>query len=106
MPITRALGMSVSRAGRTLPRGFRAAPFSTSVQRRADATAPFRLPDPRNEPKPEYRKGSPERKKLEEALSKLRSQLPVRSDVFYNGTIQATSNHLTKSCPQSMEPSS
>ncbi|KAI8656788.1 Multifunctional fusion protein [Fusarium sp. Ph1] len=99
MPITRALGMSVGRAGRTLPRGLRVAPFSTSVQRRADATALFRLPDPRNEPNPEYRKGSPERKKLEEALSKLRSQLPVRSDVFYNGSIQATSKSLDQVMP-------
>ncbi|RSL76239.1 hypothetical protein CEP51_010139 [Fusarium floridanum] len=99
MAITRALGMSVSRVGRTLPRGLRAAPFNTSVQKRADATVPFRLPDPRNEPNPEYRRGSPERKKLEEALSKLRSQLPVRSDVFYNGSIQATSNSLDQVMP-------
>ncbi|RSM19049.1 hypothetical protein CDV31_002180 [Fusarium ambrosium] len=99
MAITRALGMSVSRVGRTLPRRLRAAPFSTSLQKRADATVPFRLPDPRNEPNPEYRRGSPEREKLEEALSKLRSQLPVRSDVFYNGSIQATSNSLDQVMP-------
>ncbi|RSL94844.1 hypothetical protein CEP52_012421 [Fusarium oligoseptatum] len=98
MPITRALGMSVSRVGRTLPRGLRVAPFSTSVQKRADATVPFRLPDPRNEPN-NTEKGSPERKKLEEALFKLRSQLPVRSDVFYNGSIQATSNSLDQVMP-------
>ncbi|EEU42050.1 uncharacterized protein NECHADRAFT_85894 [Fusarium vanettenii 77-13-4] len=99
MPITRALGMSAGRGGRALPRGLRVAPFSTSVWRRPDATVQFRLPNPRNEPNTEYRKGSPERKKLEEALSKLRSRLPVRSDVFYNGTIQTTSKSLDQVMP-------
>ncbi|RSL73815.1 hypothetical protein CEP54_000027 [Fusarium duplospermum] len=50
MPIPRVLGMSVSRVGRTLSRGLQAAPFRTSVKRRADTTVPFKLPDPRNEP--------------------------------------------------------
>ncbi|KAH6898081.1 putative pyrroline-5-carboxylate dehydrogenase [Thelonectria olida] len=39
---------------------------------------------------PLYTKGSEERAKLEEALTKLRSQLPVRSEIFYNGKVQKT----------------
>ncbi|KAJ4216700.1 hypothetical protein NW759_009274 [Fusarium solani] len=98
MPITRALGMSVSRAGRTLPRGFRAAPFSTSVQRRADATAPFRLPDPRNEPN-NTEKAPLNARSLKRLYPSSARSSPVRSDVFYNGTIQATSKSLDQVMP-------
>ncbi|KAL4983353.1 Aldehyde/histidinol dehydrogenase [Aspergillus falconensis] len=58
-------------------------------QIRTRATAPFRLPDARNEPNPTYVKGSPERLKIESALSKLRAQLPVQSSIYYNGKAQA-----------------
>lgn len=37
---------------------------------------------------PTYTRGSPERQKLEQALTKLRSQLPARSDIYYNGKAQ------------------
>ncbi|CBF70342.1 hypothetical protein AN6022.2 [Aspergillus nidulans FGSC A4] len=58
-------------------------------QIRTKATAPSRLPDARNEPNPTYVKGSSERLKIESALSKLRSQLPVQSSIYYNGKVQA-----------------
>ncbi|KAL2844334.1 Aldehyde/histidinol dehydrogenase, partial [Aspergillus pseudoustus] len=60
------------------------------LQIRGKATSPFRLPDPRNEPNPLYKGGSEERAKLEQALTKLRTQLPVQSSIFYNGTAQSS----------------
>lgn len=38
--------------------------------------------------KPLYKVGSPERAKVEEALQKMRSQLPLPSSIFYNGVSQ------------------
>ncbi|OQD86995.1 hypothetical protein PENANT_c006G01950 [Penicillium antarcticum] len=60
---------------------------------------PFRLPDARNEPNPEYRTGSPERAKVEEALKQLRSQMPVRSELFYDGKFQASSQSWDQPLP-------
>ncbi|KAL4911896.1 Aldehyde/histidinol dehydrogenase [Aspergillus aurantiobrunneus] len=68
-------------------------------QLRTKATAPFRLPDPRNEPNPLYTRGSPERLKLEAALSDLRSQLPVQSHVYYNGQTQQVSKSWDQPLP-------
>ncbi|KAL4750350.1 hypothetical protein BDW72DRAFT_213420 [Aspergillus terricola var. indicus] len=68
-------------------------------QIRTKATAPFRLPDARNEPNPTYVKGSPERLKVESALSKLRSQLPVQSSIYYNGKVQAASRSWDQPLP-------
>ncbi|EXU97751.1 delta-1-pyrroline-5-carboxylate dehydrogenase domain protein [Metarhizium robertsii] len=59
------------------------------VQTRTKVTLPFRLPDERNEPNPEYRRGSAERAQVERELARLRASLPVRSDIFYNGQAQA-----------------
>ncbi|KAJ5718650.1 hypothetical protein N7488_004296 [Penicillium malachiteum] len=70
-----------------------------SIQLRTKATAPFRLPDPRNEPNPLYKKGSEERIKLEEALVKLRSQLPVQSNIYYNGQAQASAQSWDQPLP-------
>ncbi|KAL3496996.1 Aldehyde/histidinol dehydrogenase [Aspergillus germanicus] len=60
------------------------------LQTRGKATAPFRLPDPRNEPNPLYKRGSEERAKLEQALGKLRTQLPVQSNIYYDGKAQSS----------------
>ncbi|KAL5043908.1 hypothetical protein BDW71DRAFT_216138 [Aspergillus fruticulosus] len=68
-------------------------------QIRTRATAPFRLPDARNEPNPTYVKGSPERLKIESALSKLRAQLPVQSSIYYNGKAQAASRSWDQPLP-------
>lgn len=46
---------------------------------------PFRLPDPRNEPSPTYEKGSPERKQIEETLKRMKSQIPLQSEILFNG---------------------
>jgi 1-pyrroline-5-carboxylate dehydrogenase len=67
--------------------------------RRWQSTSPFRLPDPRNEPNPTYAKGSPERARIEEALKRLRSQLPLKSEVFFNGTSQSTSKSWNQPLP-------
>ncbi|KAK2595371.1 1-pyrroline-5-carboxylate dehydrogenase [Conoideocrella luteorostrata] len=55
---------------------------------RMKATMPFRVPDERNEPNPEYRKSSPERAEVEKELARLRSALPLKSEIFYNGQAQ------------------
>lgn len=91
-----------------------------SHQIRTKATAPFKLPAARNEPnvsgtdklrpiivycsginpyQPQYIRGSPERQQLEAALVKLRSQLPVKSSIFYNGKPQEVSKSLSQPMP-------
>ncbi|TPX12623.1 uncharacterized protein E0L32_000800 [Thyridium curvatum] len=57
------------------------------------------LPKPRNEPNPSYVKGSPERAKLEEALRKMKAQIPLKSEVTINGKVQATSQSLVQPMP-------
>ncbi|KAJ4256177.1 hypothetical protein NW762_009254 [Fusarium torreyae] len=67
----------------------RASTPSISIQKRGNATIlPFRLPAARNEPNPTYTKNSPERAKVEAALKKLRSELPVKSEIIFNGVSQ------------------
>jgi 1-pyrroline-5-carboxylate dehydrogenase len=73
--------------------------FHLKATRCWQSTSPFRLPDPRNEPNPTYAKGSPERARIEEALKRLRSQLPLKSEVFFNGTSQSTSKSWDQSLP-------
>ncbi|CAG8879024.1 unnamed protein product [Penicillium nalgiovense] len=87
------------RAARPTGSRLRSVPVGLSIQARAKTTMPFRLPDGRNEPNPLYKKGSPERAKLEEALTKLRSQLPVRSELFYDGKLQASSKSWDQPLP-------
>ncbi|KAJ5092576.1 hypothetical protein NUU61_007446 [Penicillium alfredii] len=77
----------------------RSVPVRSSTQIRNKATAPFRLPDPKNEPNALYTRGSPERAKLEEALTKLRSQLPVQSSLYYNGTAQQSAQSWDQPLP-------
>ncbi|KAE8376620.1 putative pyrroline-5-carboxylate dehydrogenase [Aspergillus bertholletiae] len=48
---------------------------------------------------PLYLRGSQERAKVEEALTQLRSQLPVRSEVFYNGVAQSVSKSVDQPMP-------
>ncbi|KAL4910388.1 hypothetical protein BDW74DRAFT_173844 [Aspergillus multicolor] len=69
------------------------------TQIRGKATAPFRLPDARNEPNPTYTKGSPERLKIESALKTLRAQLPVQSSIYYNGKAQSASTSWDQPLP-------
>ncbi|WYZ36878.1 hypothetical protein EsH8_II_000384 [Colletotrichum jinshuiense] len=92
--------MRSARPVRSLRGGLRpiSAPVALS-QRRTKSTAPFRLPDPRNEPNPTYEKNSPERAKLEEALNKLRAQLPARSDLFFNGQTQKAAKSFNTVLP-------
>jgi 1-pyrroline-5-carboxylate dehydrogenase len=60
---------------------------------------PFRLPDARNEPNPTYEKGSVERSKLEDALKKLKSQLPLQSQLLFNGKSQPIDKSWDQSLP-------
>ncbi|KGO41336.1 Aldehyde dehydrogenase, C-terminal [Penicillium expansum] len=87
------------RSARPTGSRLRPVPAGLSIQTRAKTTLPFRLPDARNEPNPLYKKGSPERAKLEEALAKLRSQLPVRSELFFDGKLQASSKSWDQPLP-------
>ncbi|KAH7028776.1 1-pyrroline-5-carboxylate dehydrogenase [Microdochium trichocladiopsis] len=68
-------------------------------QSRSKATVPFRLPDPRNEPNPTYAKGSAERAGVEGALSRLRSQLPAKSDVAFSGQTHSVSKSVRQVMP-------
>ncbi|RYO34966.1 Delta-1-pyrroline-5-carboxylate dehydrogenase [Alternaria arborescens] len=61
---------------------------SLHCQLRTKATVPFRLPDARNEPNPTYERGSPERTKLEETLKRMKSQIPMQSEIHFNGKSQ------------------
>ncbi|KAJ6081739.1 hypothetical protein N7499_006613 [Penicillium canescens] len=90
---------SLMRLRATRPTGTHLRSLPGIMQTRSKATMPFRLPDARNEPNPEYRKGSPERAKVEEALKKLRSQMPVRSELFYDGKFQASSQSWDQPLP-------
>ncbi|KGQ03295.1 Delta-1-pyrroline-5-carboxylate dehydrogenase [Beauveria bassiana D1-5] len=60
---------------------------------------PFRLPDERNEPNFEYRKGSLERQKVQQELQRLRAALPLRSHVICDGQVQSTSESLDQVLP-------
>lgn len=51
------------------------------------------------ESKPLYKKGSEERTKLEEALKKLRSQLPVQSSIYYDGQAQKSAQSWDQPLP-------
>jgi 1-pyrroline-5-carboxylate dehydrogenase len=72
---------------------------TTCLQTRSKVTVPFRLPDARNEPNPTYVKGSPERTKVEEALKKLKSQLPLQSEIFINGKSHSASQSWDQPLP-------
>lgn len=48
---------------------------------------------------PLYTRGSPERLKVEAALTDLRSQLPVQSHIYYNGKAQAVSKSWDQPLP-------
>lgn len=48
---------------------------------------------------PTYTKNSPERAKLEEALKKLRTQLPAKSDLFFGGQTQAAAKSFDTVLP-------
>jgi len=87
------------RTARSFTPRLRLGPARPLYQIRGKATTPFRLPDPRNEPNPLYKRGSEERSKLEEALVKLRSQLPVQSSIYYNGQTQKSAQSWDQPLP-------
>ncbi|KAJ5110160.1 hypothetical protein N7532_002805 [Penicillium argentinense] len=91
------------RTARSFAPRLRVSPARPFLQLRGKATSPFRLPDPRNEPNPLYKKGSEERVKLEEALVKLRAQLPVQSNIVYNGQAQKSAKSWDQPLPAEHE---
>lgn len=92
---------TLSQFPRNAPRQLESIRRSTFLQPqlRTKATVPFRLPDARNEPNPTYEKGSPERVGLEAALKRLKSQLPLKSEIFYNGVSQQVSKSWDQPLP-------
>ncbi|KAH7361188.1 Aldehyde/histidinol dehydrogenase [Pyrenochaeta sp. MPI-SDFR-AT-0127] len=68
-------------------------------QLRTKATVPFRLPDARNEPNPTYEKGSPERTQLEATLKRMKSQIPLQSEILFNGKSQEVSKAWDQPLP-------
>ncbi|KAI5926864.1 Aldehyde/histidinol dehydrogenase [Camillea tinctor] len=73
--------------------------FPLVAARRGVATAPFRLPDERNEPNFHYQSGSKELAGVQAALTRLRSQLPLKSEIFINGKAQTASKSLDQVMP-------
>ncbi|KAH7556167.1 hypothetical protein BM1_06693 [Bipolaris maydis] len=63
------------------------------------ATLPFQLPPERNEPNPNYEKGSPERAEIEKALKELQAQIPLKSNIFINGIAQQSSKSWDQVLP-------
>ncbi|KAE8158606.1 Aldehyde/histidinol dehydrogenase [Aspergillus tamarii] len=98
MSSTKMLSMRLSNTARSSARSVRPFPSAT-LQIRTKATMPFRLPDARNEPNLHYTRGSQERAKVEAALKELRSQLPVKSEVYYNGVAQKVSKSVDQPMP-------
>ncbi|KAF1851675.1 delta-1-pyrroline-5-carboxylate dehydrogenase [Cucurbitaria berberidis CBS 394.84] len=68
-------------------------------QLRTKATVPFRLPDARNEPNPTYEKGSIERTKLEETLKRMKTQIPLQSEIHFSGKSQQVSSAWDQPLP-------
>ncbi|KAI4907282.1 hypothetical protein J4E90_009785 [Alternaria incomplexa] len=68
-------------------------------QLRTKATVPFRLPDARNEPNPTYERGSPERTQLEVTLKRMKSQIPLQSEIHFNGKSQQVSRSWDQPLP-------
>lgn len=71
----------------------------SSTHIRTKATVPFRLPSAYNEPNPTYEKGSPERLGVEEAIKKLKSNLPLRSEIYISNTSQSYSKSWSQPLP-------
>ncbi|KAI4702112.1 hypothetical protein J4E81_002474 [Alternaria sp. BMP 2799] len=68
-------------------------------QLRTKATVPFRLPDARNEPNPTYERGSAERTQLEVTLKRMKSQIPLQSEIHFNGKSQQVSRSWDQPLP-------
>ncbi|KAJ4310047.1 hypothetical protein N0V94_008633 [Neodidymelliopsis sp. IMI 364377] len=75
------------------------APRLASLQARTNVTVPFRLPAARNEPNPTYKEGSEERTELVKVLKRLRTELPLKSDIFLNGTSQPSAGSWDQPIP-------
>jgi 1-pyrroline-5-carboxylate dehydrogenase len=84
---------------RPLITGTGRAPPLTCLQSRTNVTVPFRLPAARNEPNPTYKEGSEERTELVKVLKRLRSQFPLKSEIFLNGTSQPVAESWDQPMP-------
>ncbi|KAF2019452.1 1-pyrroline-5-carboxylate dehydrogenase [Aaosphaeria arxii CBS 175.79] len=98
MSTVRTLASRLPQAGRRPVLGARYGQ-TLRLQSRANATVPFRLPDARNEPNPTYVEGSPERTKLLEVVKRMRSELPLKSELIIDGKAQAYSQAWEQPLP-------
>ncbi|PYI26224.1 pyrroline-5-carboxylate dehydrogenase [Aspergillus indologenus CBS 114.80] len=94
-----AFKLSVSQPSPCMRSLVRRAARTSRTQVRGAATVPFRLPAARNEPNLDYVKGSSERAKIEEKLKELKSQLPLKSQIYIDGKAQAVSKATDQPLP-------
>ncbi|PYI19476.1 pyrroline-5-carboxylate dehydrogenase [Aspergillus japonicus CBS 114.51] len=94
-----AFKLSVSQPSPCMRSLVRRAARTSRTQARGAATVPFRLPAARNEPNLDYVKGSSERAKIEEKLKELKSQLPLKSQIYIDGKAQAVSKATDQPLP-------
>ncbi|RAH42741.1 L-glutamate gamma-semialdehyde dehydrogenase [Aspergillus brunneoviolaceus CBS 621.78] len=94
-----AFKLSVSQPSPSMRSLVRRAARTSRTQVRGAATVPFRLPAARNEPNLDYVKGSSERAKIEEKLKELKSQLPLKSQIYIDGKAQAVSKATDQPLP-------
>ncbi|OJJ99886.1 hypothetical protein ASPACDRAFT_1869855 [Aspergillus aculeatus ATCC 16872] len=94
-----AFKLSVSQPSPSMRSLVRRAARTSRTQVRGAATVPFRLPAARNEPNLDFVKGSSERAKIEEKLKELKSQLPLKSQIYIDGKAQAVSKATDQPLP-------
>ncbi|RAL08619.1 L-glutamate gamma-semialdehyde dehydrogenase [Aspergillus homomorphus CBS 101889] len=94
-----AFKLSVSQPSPSMRHLVRRAARTSATQVRGAATVPFRLPAARNELNLDYVKGSSERAKIEQKLKELKSQLPLKSQIYIDGKAQAASSASNQPLP-------
>ncbi|KZF23870.1 delta 1-pyrroline-5-carboxylate dehydrogenase-like protein [Xylona heveae TC161] len=69
------------------------------ARRHLGGLAAFKTPPVRNEPNPSYAKGSAERARLQDAIDKLKSQVPVKVPLTLNSKLIQSSSVCTQTNP-------
>ncbi|KAK1730296.1 delta 1-pyrroline-5-carboxylate dehydrogenase-like protein [Colletotrichum acutatum] len=89
--LVRGLTTPFQKAGRLTAPSSRFGVNSRPLERSIRGFGTFKAPPVRNEPNPSYSKGSVERQKLQDAISRLKSKLPVRVPSLAPGITNAKS---------------
>ncbi|KAK7456098.1 hypothetical protein CaCOL14_004140 [Colletotrichum acutatum] len=89
--LVRGLTTPFQKAGRLTAPSSRFGVDSRPLERSIRGFGTFEAPPVRNEPNPSYSKGSVERQKLQDAISRLKSKLPVRVPSLAPGITNAKS---------------